>query len=173
MHLDDSVPQVDDPVVGNARPRVEAALVVAVHLEARSADLDHERRPRRVFSDIVAKAAPDHGHVRLLRLRLLVQRERPLATHLPAGPERRPKRLFDRPDGREMSARPGLGHDQLATDELDPVAGLEAARLDEALVLDSLPASGLDLHRASSVDLPRESVNVHRRRQSLPCPPRS
>jgi hypothetical protein len=135
--------------------------VVAVHLKARSADLDHERRPRRVLGDIVAaKAAPHHGHVRV-RLGLLVQRERPLATHLPARPERHPKRLFDRPDGGEMSARLRLGHDQLATDELDPVAGLEAARLDEALVLDSLPASGLDLHRASSVATPDGSVNVH------------
>ena len=60
-----------------------------------------------------------------------------------------------------MSARLRLGHDQLATDELDPVADREAARLDEALVLDSIPASGLDLHRASSVATPDSSVNVH------------
>ena len=79
VHLQDTLDEVQDPVVGHARPGVEAAFVFPVEREARLGDLDDERRPREVFSAEVSPRATGHGDVGL-RLGVVLERDRPLRT---------------------------------------------------------------------------------------------
>jgi hypothetical protein len=45
MDLQDPLDQVDDPVLGDPGPRVEAALVAPIEVETRVGDLHHEHGP--------------------------------------------------------------------------------------------------------------------------------
>src|SRR6516162_6194787 len=54
VHLDDSVDEVDDPVLGYARAGVEARLLTAIERERRSGDLDDESCGARVRAEVRA-----------------------------------------------------------------------------------------------------------------------
>jgi hypothetical protein len=140
VDLERVVREIHDPVVGQAGPGVEAALVHAIELQTGLADLDHEDRPGRMSDLVVTKGAGYHREVRL-GLRLLVERDRALAANLPSGAEGDPQRFTGGTHGREVAAALRLGDDQLASEELDWIAGAEEATLDQPVVLDACPPS--------------------------------
>jgi cytochrome c553 len=144
VHLERALREIHDPVVDEAGAGVEAALVLAVQSEAGVAHLDHEYGPRGVAGLVVTKTPGHHGQVRLW-FGLLIEREWPLAADFPASAERGAERLFRGPDGGEVATALRLGDDELPAEQLDGIPGPEEARLDQAVVLDALPAPGLRL----------------------------
>jgi hypothetical protein len=106
---------------------------------------------------VVAKAPGHHGQVGL-RFGFLIKSEWALAANLPASPERGPERLPGGPDGGEVATTLRLRDDELTAQQLDRVARSEKTSLDEPVVLDSLPAPGLD--HAPSVATRVKLVNV-------------
>jgi hypothetical protein len=106
------------PVVGDAPPRIEAALVVAVGGEARLGHLDDQDGCRGVPAEIIA-VRPWHDGQVWLRLRLVIEGDRLLLTHDPAGTEGGAEGILDETDGDRMRFALGLGDTQLAPDQLD------------------------------------------------------
>jgi hypothetical protein len=74
-NLNRSVHQIDDPVVVDAGPGIDASLETAIHAEARVCHLDDEGCRRRMARRSVTGAAKDDGNVRL-RLGITSQRQR-------------------------------------------------------------------------------------------------
>src|SRR3990172_6814552 len=107
-HLEDAVDEIDDPVVGDAGPRVEASLVLPISPQARLRDLDDEHRMGRMPRTVVAGSSRHHRHVGL-GLGFGVERDGPLSAHLPALAEGRPKRILRQPDRGEMRIALRLG----------------------------------------------------------------
>ena len=63
IDLQHPIDQVDDPVLGDPGPRVEASLVAAIELEARVGDFDHEHGSRGVPLAVVGAAAGHDGQI--------------------------------------------------------------------------------------------------------------
>src|SRR6266536_3838394 len=115
-----------------------------------------------------ARIARHHGDVRL-RLRVRVERDRELRVDLPGIAERAPQRGQHAPDRRRVPASLRLADDQQAVEELQALAGLEHAQVDQPLVLDARPVPGPGRrddgggHRVRSVTNRYRPVNVHER----------
>src|SRR5207244_6517433 len=76
-----------------------------------------------------------------LGLRFVVQRDGSLRAHEPARTERRTQRVLDQTDGRVVRLALRLADDQLAAQQLDRLARLEHADLDQPIVLGARPAA--------------------------------
>src|SRR5262249_60951985 len=94
VYLERAFGEIRDPVLGQARPRVEAALEAAVQRQARIRDLDDEGRGRRMRADIVMGSPGDDGDVGL-RLRVVVEGKRRMEAWMPPGAEGRREHLGD------------------------------------------------------------------------------
>src|SRR5207245_10488690 len=92
VYLEDLVDQVEDPVVLEASPGVDAPLALPVAAEARLCHLDGEDGAGGVRAAIVVRAAGSHGHVGL-GFGLIVEADGSLRRHHPARAERRLERL--------------------------------------------------------------------------------
>ena len=77
MDLELAPPKVDDPIVLDARTRVDPSLSPSIDLERRIRDFHDQDRPRRVLTgpQQVTRVPGDHGEVWLL-LRCLAHGER-------------------------------------------------------------------------------------------------
>jgi len=62
-HLEDTVDEVEDPVVRDASARVEGGFRPAVVRKRRIYDLDQQRRPSRLSGRIVPMRSHHHRHV--------------------------------------------------------------------------------------------------------------
>ena len=94
VDLEGAAHEVEDPVVGQAGPSVEAALVIPVQRQARHRHLDDEHEPGGVLATVVAGRAGGDCDIGF-RLGLVVQRDGALGADLPARAERALKRLLD------------------------------------------------------------------------------
>src|SRR5262245_20055528 len=114
-----------------------------------------------MFRRVVAEATRYHRHIRL-RLGLVVDGHWALRSDLPIPAERFPQRFLHRPDGGEVTAALRLGNDDVAADQLDPVAGSDEAALDQLLVFDATPPACRHLggNHARSLATPLAPVNV-------------
>ena len=110
-----------------------------VGLEARVGHLDEKPWPGGMGMPVVAEAAPRHHHVRL-GLRLVVERDRGLAAHFPAGREDPARQLLGHADGGHVRGALRLAHHHIAAQQLNVLPGTERAEIHEALVLDASPA---------------------------------
>ena len=94
------------------------------------------------------------GDVRL-RLRRIVERQRCVLPHVPAGAERSLQHPGDLRDRGSVQAALRLADDEETVEELETLAG-EHSELHEPLVFDAAPAPGLELrldHRAHGASL--------------------
>ena len=126
MNLEDAVDQVDDPVVPDARARVEARLEDSIGAQAVMSDLDHQDWGRRMLDRIIPRRAVNDRDIGF-GLGLCVERDWKLYTHRPSGPESSPQRL-----GRELGCHGvwralRLPYDQAAREQLDGLVLVEDA----------------------------------------------
>src|SRR5438093_8562952 len=77
VNLQHTIDEVQDPIVVQTGTGVEAALVLAVELEARLCHFDDEHGPRGMLAAVVSPASASDRDIRL-GLRHIVQRDRPL-----------------------------------------------------------------------------------------------
>ena len=162
--LEGALDEVDDPVVGHARARVEAGLVPAVELEARLRNLEDQYRPRRMGDQVVAGTTGNDCHVRF-RLRVVVERHGELAVDMPASPEG-PAQGGDREaDSRRVRRSLRLAHDEEAVDQLQALARLEEAQLRQPLVLDAPEPTGPDGRSRRKRHAPGQRIGRPMRRQ--------
>jgi hypothetical protein len=77
-----------------------------------------------------------------LGLRLVVEGDRHLHAHEPAGPEAGAQGVLDEAGRRRVEAADRLGDDEVSGEQLEMLARLEDAELDEAIVLGPGPAAG-------------------------------
>ena|SRR5258705_5505368 len=143
VDLQEPLLEVEDPVVGNPGPRVEAGLLAPSEIQARIGDLDDENGMRRVCISVVTSAAGHDGDVGLW-LGVVVERDGPLRANGPVRPEDLSQHVLDEPDGREVRAALWLTDEEGCADQLQALAGPEGAQVDESLVLDAGPALGTD-----------------------------
>src|SRR3989441_773151 len=156
VHLEDAVHQVEHPVVLQAGPSVETALPLPIHPQARLGRLHGEEPTRGVRAAVVFRAPGDDRDVRL-GLGVVVEPDGSLRARVPPGPERRFQRPRGLHDRRVVRDALWLGDHELATDELDGLARLEHAPVDEPLVLGPAEAAGLGLvtrHRTHGIGGP-------------------
>src|SRR5216117_1647621 len=139
VNLQHTIDEVQDPIVVQTGTGVEAALVLAVELEARLCDFDDEHGPRGMLAAVVSPASASDRDIRL-GLRHIVQRDRPLRSYEPGRSEGSAEGVLDEADRRIVRAALGLAHDQLAPEELDRLAGTEDIDLDQPSVLRPGPA---------------------------------
>jgi hypothetical protein len=94
------------------------------------------------------------GDVRL-RLRRVVERQRCVLSHVPAGSERSLQHPGDLRDCRSVQAALRLADDEETVEELETLAG-EHSEFHEPLIFDAAPAPGLEFwldHRAHGARL--------------------
>jgi molybdopterin-binding aldehyde dehydrogenase-like protein len=138
VDLQDPIHQVDDPVVDDARARIETALFDTIERQARFRHLDHQGRPRRMRVTIVPACASYDRDVWLWR-GLFVESQRILHADDPAPREHRADRIVCHIDRRRVRTPLWLRDDQLSSEKLDRIV-LEGAKIDEPLVFDPSPA---------------------------------
>jgi hypothetical protein len=82
VHLETTISNVDDPVLGQPGPGIERTLETTIKLEGGVGNLHDEGRPRGMGIEKIERLAPDHGEVGL-RFRLIIERDRGLLPHCP------------------------------------------------------------------------------------------
>ena len=80
MHYENTVDEVDRPVIGDARPRVETRPQDAIGAQTILRDLDHNDRGRWMLAEIVARRARNDRDVGF-GLRCVVERDGQLDAH--------------------------------------------------------------------------------------------
>src|SRR5882724_3088317 len=139
VDFQDAIDEVHDPEVLQASAGVDAALVLAVEGQARLRDLDDERGPRGMLTAVAPTRAARDRDVGL-GLGLVVERDGTLRPHQPARLEGSAESVLDETDRRVVRALLGLAHDELAPQELEGLARVEDADVDQAVVLRAGPA---------------------------------
>lgn len=114
----DSAPRV----CRDAGTGIQAALVSPVECQARFRDLDDQHRLHRMLAAVVAHTSPHRGDIGL-RLRPIIERERPLRAHQPARPEGDLQSILYEGDCGVVGAALRLGNQDLAAEELDALPG--------------------------------------------------
>src|SRR5438105_2276301 len=112
---------------------------------------------------VVGEGTPDDGDVRFWR-RLVVEVDGILSADDPAGWDRRAQRIARHLDAGRVLAAFRLRDDELAADELERLALLERAKVDEPLIFDALPAPQRQrcLLHEGSVAIGASLVNLRR-----------
>ena len=117
--------------------------MLAVEVEARGRDFHDQHGMGGMRGRIVAGGAADDRDVGL-GLRGVVERDRRLRADVPALAERAREHTLDQPDRGVVGRALRLRHQQEPVDQLETIAGLEHAPVDEALVLHTLPPLHLE-----------------------------
>ena len=136
IDLEHLVDKVDDPVLGDLRTRVQAALAQPVDRERRLGDLDDQGRPRRMGVQVVSRLARHDDGVRL-GLRLVIESDRLLFAHVVGRAERLLERGAHEDDDGCVAPALWLAGNEQAVEQLDPVLRAEDADVDETVVSDS------------------------------------
>ena len=156
MNLEHALHEIEDPVVGDSSARVEAGLLGPIQRQARVADLDDEQRPGGEGRVGVREGPAYDRHIRL-GLGLVVERDGELHPDVRGRAEGLSQGFGDELDAQRMRAALGLPDDELAAEELESLARLEDAPVDQLVVLDPFPASSAGRCRAHGQRLPGES----------------
>src|SRR5256886_15466502 len=130
VNLQQKIDEVQDPIVVQTGTGVEAALVLAVELEARLCDFDDEHGPRGMLAAVVSPASASDRDIRL-GLPHIVQRDRPPRSYQPGRSAGSAEGVLDEADRRIVRAVLGLAHVTLAAEELDRITGTEDTDLDQ------------------------------------------
>ncbi len=165
MNLQQALDQVHDPAVSDARARIEARLEHAIGARAVAGDLDYERRPRWMLPEIVTRGAADDRDVGF-GLGLVVQRDRKLNPHRPAGSEGGPQHVGGQLRGYSVRRTLRLSYDQATGVKLDGRVLVEHAELDQKVVLVTRPSARANDRlpdgpaQARTLATPSQQVNV-------------
>ena len=141
-------PEVQDPVLGHSCLRVEAPLVLTIERQAGLGDLDDERGARGVLVAVVAPGAAGHRDVGS-GSESSVSAMGPWDRISQPRPSTARSASSTKADRRVVRAALGLADHQLPAEQLDRLARLEDAGLDQACVLGSGRAAetgGVGLH---------------------------
>ena len=131
VHLDGAAGEVDDPVLGHARRRVQRPLDAAVVRQRRVCDLDEQVRAHGVLVEVVARR--DDGHVRL-GLGDRRRSEGGLDADLGAVAQGAHEQLRQARDAEDVRLALRAHGDELAVEQLDLLSA-EHPEADEAVVL--------------------------------------
>lgn len=162
MHFQNPSGQIQDPVIGDARPCVDRGLARPIELQPGCRDLDDQHWSGRVSAQVIPRRAWHDAHVGFW-FRPIAQGHRELRADKPAGAERYSERLADQSHGSDMRCALRFFHQEMALDQLEPLVGPEEALIDEPLVLAAAPSSRPDpfgLHR-SYRSQPRHVCQCH------------
>src|SRR6266403_3674862 len=141
VDLDAVVDDVDEPALGDRAARVKAELVLAVGAIRGLRDLDHQHGTRRVSVAVRVRIARHQEDVGL-GLRGIVEGEGQLRVDLPGAANGRTEGVQHLADGRGVPAALRFTNDERAVEQLEPLARLEHAQVDQTFVLDAGPAAG-------------------------------